>query len=551
MTKQNKPKKSGIPVDSKAYTVILTILSFLCLFTIAMVAALPDEARETATGFLISQTPLLILWLFMLIKRILYLCRNHIAPKPIQTLRTFGRWFSRFIRPYHFGYCKAGDDSSPIEKQLSAFRKEYAAFYEGKDIRKNVTQFYQHMLLLHRKRLQHLGISLHTDCFRMHFDKEAPVMGSLIPDGKFRHIHAREYLQCRQSLSCGNKKIYSLKQDITAEYDIIGIKSQKADAKSLTIICPNCGAASTAEQLLTGCPYCDSYFVIEELSDRVCGMSMGPDYEQKTRLTGLHIDSAVNRCALAFTMISSLGFLSMFYEVFTVMNASARELPIAVALTISGLLFTFVIAILAGHILAFPFRILVHFLYKKWREKRSEEARIFEKNQQLLKQIHRVDPEFSLNSFFSNVRNKLAAIHFADTLHEVHVFAAKDVSLYLPKYRDIADCLFGPMELLSCQMEGNQQTMKIRVSLQLLYWTGVAIREETEHLELTLNKTTGYTSKNPFGIYSPRCSHCGAPIDLLEGNVCSYCGTKFDFSHVDWYIQSYKRISEETACLAE
>lgn len=537
---REKQKVSGLSVGSKGYVGILIFLCIICLYVLFMALAIMKENSDTAFGFIMSQSILFLLTIVMLWKQIRYMSKNHIVVSPIRGIRALRNWFIRFLCPVNSCFKEAPEDQNSLERQITAFRREYIEFYQRKELKKNVTQLYRHLLILHRKRLNKMGIFQEYELIRMRFGQDVPVKGIRIKDGKFRHTNAKEYLTGKQRLIKNGKTIFHLKKNGSAEYDIIGMENYGAEKTGLKFICPGCGAVSSAEELLAGCSYCGKKFLIEELKDRICNLSFYRDPDMEERLAGLRISGWVNRVTFAYTILQLLGFFSMFSEVFIQRNASLRELPIAILLTVLSLLLIFWVLLGVNHLFAVPFRILIYKIYKKMREKRSEAVKIAKRNQKMANQIHQMDSDFSINSFFSNVRNKLAAVHFAENEKQVGVFAATDLKAFISSYQDVAECIFGPIELKTYDKRGETRTVNVTASLRLLRWNGTEIKEEEEKVELVLVKSGIPDIKNPFGIHSIVCSACGASVDLMEGNICSYCGNPLDVLALDWCIISYK-----------
>lgn len=542
-TVKPKQNQSEIPVGSKWYVRILIGLMMLCLFILFMALAIED--KSLAGGFLISQSFWFLAVIVMLVKQILYMCRNKISFQPMRFLK--GSWhnFVQFLMPVKTRYKNVTSDTNHLERQITAFRQEYIEFYEGKDLKKNVTQLYRHFLVLHKNRLKKAGISMKAEFQRMSYEKEPPVRSKNLKDGKFRHINAREYVTGQQQYYQDGKWLYCVKRDGCAEYDIIGAKNDGAEKEGLRFLCPACGAVSTAQELITGCPYCGKKFFMEELKGRICNLSFyqEPDFEEN--LAKLKIDGWVNRTSFFLSLFELTAFYYyMFVDVFIVGGASLRELPFTIILAIFSTFFLFVLLMGANHVIAIPFRIVIHSFYKKMHKERSRAIEIGRRNQKMQHQIWLKEPDFSLHSFFSNVRNKLAAIHFADNENQVKIFATANLKSLIPCYKNVVDCVVGPLELCSYTEYDGYRRAKVNASLSLLRWDGHTIKEEKERVSLTLTKAKEQESKNPFGIHSLVCAQCGASIDLLEGNTCAYCGEKLDFSGYDWCVMEYEVVAE-------
>ena len=293
---------------------------------------------------------------------------------------------------------------------------------------------------------------------------------------------------------------------------------------------------------MTGCPFCGTKFLLEELGTRICGFSMFQEYELKKKLAIYRMDTVINWLVLFILSMLVIGFYGMFYDVFILSGASLVELPFMIVLSFTSLLMSFGVFWGIGYVLSLLLRIVIHFMYQKLYLQRTEATRILKKNQEMSYKLANVMPDFSINSFFSNVRNKVAAIHYCDNKTHLQVYTKSDLTEYVKEYSNVIDCMFGPMELEEMNIEGNIQKARVYVKLLLLRWNGKEFRQEEEKLKIDLMHVAGYKSKNPYNIYSPTCPQCGSSVDLLKGNQCEYCGTELEFLNLDWCITSYSKV---------
>ena len=538
--KYGAPKKESsikLNVESKAYTVVLAIMLFLCVYIGTFSFAISPENGEFVKNFLLSQSILFLLTGIMLFKRIRYAYRHKIVPKPKVFVGKIWKAFKRFAFPLKTRYTERERETA-LEKKIGEFQREYASFYEGGFLRQNVTQMYQHLLMLHKNRLEKLQLTLNLEYKKMGLENKPAMKCSEKTDGKFRHIHLEEYLSEKKSFFHKNKKIYTSRNEIGAGYDVIGMRTRWMNGKC-QYTCPSCGAEEELEQLMTGCPYCGTKFLIEELDDRICNLSLYNDYYLKKSLAGLRLDRIVNWSVILVAINLLAEMLTFIIPLFA---SAVREIPAAIMMLIGSVVLTSGLFFVVCYCLAIPLRLFVRVLYRDVYEARTANFRIEKNNQEMVSKLNGKISDFSLNSFFSNVRNKVAAIHYAENEQSMQVYTILDLQRYAEKYADVAECLFGPMELLDYQTVGDLHTAKIRVSLELVCWNGKYMEKKKERLEIELQHREDECTKNPYGIHSPKCSQCGAPIDLLKSNQCHYCGTKLDFLHLDWCITKYMQI---------
>ncbi|MBQ7983861.1 MAG: hypothetical protein IJ302_09830 [Clostridia bacterium] len=532
-------KQQNSSVGSPVYVGILVFLWFMCLYIWTMVIGMWDTNGETAGGFLIVTSPFPIAAIIMLILQIRYMRQNNIPFTPLKYLKSLGRWFVRFLFPVQTRFAFDRKDHRNVTQQTEAFRREYTGFFAGAPLGQNTTQSYRNRLKLHKKRLDARGITLSTSQRRRTFEKETPVLLQRFMDGHFIHSRAREYLWGTRCYRKGKKVLYTDRKLLCADYDFIGVEKANA-ADGHRFRCPGCGAVSDTETLLSGCPYCAKKFLIEELSDRVCSLSLYRSPDAETQLAGLHITAFTNRLAFLAALLQAIAMGMMVFEVSAGAGFDAAELPFTIVLTVYTVLFALVMALAIYRILTAPLRVIIYWLYRTMRRDRRIAEDIAKQNRITAAAVQHGDHEFSMVSLFSGVRNKLDVLHFADTPAEVGVFSQVPLTDYLPLYRDIIDCAYDTMTLHAVTRDGDYYNAALSADMTLLFCDGTRTQTKKEHVTLTLRRLARVERKNPFGVHSPQCPNCGATVDLLMGNTCTYCGSALNFMNLDWCITSYQ-----------
>jgi len=533
--KAEKPKKTPLylSADKKSYKIMLTVLTFLVLYIACMLIALADSDPDLALGFGISQLAFYIAWLILLIARIRWMCVNRQRPAPLKAMKAFFMWWWRYLALYRAKFHAAPADSSKIEKQIGGFHRSCSGFYAGKDLGDEVTQHYGNLLRLHRKRLKSMGIHLETERKRMVLDGSLPVRTTNARDGKLLHIQAEEHIFGRDTYLKGGRKLYSRKLKGCMHYDIIG-----ANGDGVVISCPCCGNTSPMSVFIDGCPYCGSKYLLEELSQRIGSCHFYRDPAAELKKARIRISAWANRLVFALTLFE---FIVMAYSFGGAMLSSQPSmLPLATVLTVMTMIVIFGVLFVAMRITVAPFKLLVRALYTKLREKHSKDMQLARRNADRLIYIHHFNKDFSLNAFFGNIQNKLAAVHYAEAHKQVGVFTNIDLAPFIGQYSTVADCEFESMELTAYALQESRELISVAANLRLMCCEGEKIRFRKERVELQLEKNVVREQKSAFGIHIPKCGKCGAPVDLLNGNTCSWCGTYLNAGKLDWCITAYE-----------
>ena len=540
---QEMNSKRKINPGSKVYAGFMIFFWYMTGYTWLMSLAISgsESGRETAAGFLISQMLWPIVAILMLIFRIRYRIQNHMKPHPVRFLKEKAIWFRNFLFPYTYGIHTDAFPRNEWAEKAASFREEYKDFYAGGSLSRNVTQMYRHQLMMHRKRLQTLGMEMKTDWERIRFQEEAASDIKQFPDGRMKRALVQEHIRGGRSYIRNGREMFHVKGILGADFDLIGARKAASDANGLTFECPNCGNIAEGKDLTAGCPYCGTSFIMEELQNRVCGSSLFRDPFFDRKLAGLKINGHLNRLAAAAALLQVVACAGLFRDVSINGPVSWIEIPFFILLTVSTALMVFILLLGLNYIISLPIRFLANAVYKARQEKRSEELRAMKKNQEMSEKVRSAyDRDFSLESFLSNVRNKTASVHYAETAEQAEVFSLTDLSGLIERNRSTADCLFGAVALDSFSEQADTWQASVTVNAKLLCLEKGKIEGRTETARIRLERKKNKKTGSPLHLYSLRCGACGSSLDLTKGNTCLYCGKKWDLREHDWCIREYE-----------
>lgn len=156
-------------------------------------------------------------------------------------------------------------------------------------------------------------------------------------------------------------------------------------------------------------------------------------------------------------------------------------------------------------------------------------------------QIRKFDPNFSFQSFRSNLYNKMAAIHFAESFRQISAFAADDLSHLLGTFDEVVNIDFESFYLWDNNfwVEDGLQKIKCTVHMVLFGLVDGQIKLRNEAVGLELAKAEECKTQNICGPSMMKCKSCGTSITLMDGKSCPYCGRELDLKQYDWVITKY------------
>ena len=446
-------------------------------------------------------------------------------------------------------YYKITEDSSETAALLRSFRNDYADFFshtgvsENETIQKDATQLYWHILSLQKHRLDSKGISLQFSSDRLGYGTMAPVREKTFFDGKYQITEASETVEAKEEFrKADGKKLHVRKCMEAASYRILSASANGEKG----FVCPNCGSVSTRENLIDGCDYCGTKFTIEDLDKRVSefGFQHDSDVEYakyksiRAKLIPLSLLIFGIPTFLITLIVSIQNTVSEDYGILTKIPAVLLAAGVATALILfvleMGFLFC-VFPLIQGFA---SFRFMSGRMIKKMKEQLKE-------NTAFETEIRRHDKLFSMNGFYSNLINKLSVIHYSRGAADASAFvesatAEGQVASVLSSYQDVIDMQVDAIKISGYHVGDVLQEMQVGVRLSLLENKGDKVKMRKETVRLLLVKDASCKSQAVCAPAFTNCRQCGAPMSLLSGRTCNYCGHARRLAEYDWAIRSYQ-----------
>lgn len=429
-----------------------------------------------------------------------------------------------------------------MQALLANFREHYAEFFKRIGIKENekiqweATQIYRNLLEFRKARLKRLNITCETTIKNMVINRYLGITKKTYTDGKYDITEVEEEIAAKTIYKKDDKKIFTQTGCDLANYTVIHTK-QVGDDK---IICPSCGVESTREELLDGCDYCGTKFIIEDLGERVAEFAIRPDYNvaySKYTRARNKITMIMTLCVLAAVVAMFVGY-AFIYAPKMLENTGIflTILSMLFAIVVSSIVFVPAFLIVYAWIIPLitllfgSMNIVSKAILKKL--KLSPQ-----KDKSFTVRVRKFDRNFSINNFYSGLQNKISSIIYADTKAQLNAFSAKDISHLLGRYSNVIDIETEFMGITSYTTDDKLQHMVVEVCMKLLENHGNKCKYKPENWRLKLIKSVDCQTQVPCAPSIMICKSCGASLDLLKGKECSSCGNKLEFEKYDWVIE--------------
>ncbi|MDY2607708.1 MAG: hypothetical protein SOV90_07315 [Lachnospiraceae bacterium] len=418
-----------------------------------------------------------------------------------------------------------------MKSKLDGFKKTYSDFMMGniddEELAKDTTQPFWQSMYLSKKRLNNKGLDVDVR-FSEEKGKRINTI-SVVNDGKNIIGTYKDNIIEEKSFKKDGRTIYDHKGKKMWIGNVI-----KARGENNMVACPNCGNMGDISSYINGCDYCNSRFQVEDFEEKVSSFVVSDDEKRK-------VQNISTRCSLGAIIAGIVMIIAMIVSFIVVIINQVNYKPgnynanatIIFASLITG--FPIFIKVFIGLIIVF---VLIAVVVNRIRKNE-----VIEKNEVYyrLKNINGFVPE----KFVQNLEYKLRNIHFAEKVEEVSAFASVPVDKIIEKYQDIIECSLYKVKFEDYKSVQGKDIIKLSCIMQISKMINNKIYEEGEKLVIYLSKKSDITEKDFGAIRFISCENCGSSINILNGGVCEYCGTRLNYADYDWIIDRYYSNTED------
>lgn len=418
-----------------------------------------------------------------------------------------------------------------MKSKLDGFKKTYSDFMMGniddEELAKDTTQPFWQSMYLSKKRLNNKGLDVDVRFSEEKGNRINTI--SVVNDGKNIIGTYKDNIIEEKSFKKDGRTIYDHKGKKMWIGNVI-----KARDENNMVACPNCGNMGDISSYINGCDYCNSRFQVEDFEEKVSSFVVSDDEKRK-------VQNISTRCSLGAIIAGIVMIIAMIVSFIVVIINQVNYKPgnynanatIIFASLITG--FPIFIKVFIGLIIVF---VLIAVVVNRIRKNE-----VIEKNEVYyrLKNINGFVPE----KFVQNLEYKLRNIHFAEKVEEVSAFASVPVDKIIEKYQDIIECSLYKVKFEDYKSVQGKDIIKLSCIMQISKMINNKIYEEGEKLVIYLSKKSDITEKDFGAIRFISCGNCGSSINILNGGVCEYCGTRLNYADYDWIIDRYYSNTED------
>ncbi len=294
--------------------------------------------------------------------------------------------------------------------------------------------------------------------------------------------------------------------------------------------CPNCGAVSTVKQLLSGCPYCKTRFLMNDLFPKITNY-----YDRRTK-------EEINSTVLPFSLLGILVvfmimWISGMFSFDTLKSAFTSDDMTGKIIQGAMILGGAAVGAVSGPVLKIICNILYVLLYTifylpgmfrliRTRRKLPHFMRSFEKN-------------FTLDHFIGKLIYLIRMMVYSDNYDNCAVYCGEPTE---NKCKDIIDMTyFGFISAKNQYIENDYAYVDIDVTMYTFNCKGHRISKKTDVFNLLICKSIHAENDYGFSIHKIQCKNCGSSFDAAREKHCPFCKSEYNLSDYDWVVKNFKK----------
>ncbi len=324
-----------------------------------------------------------------------------------------------------------------------------------------------------------------------------------------------------------NKLIKKLKFDNILYANVTKVNDTK-NVEHHSYNCPNCGNLIMIKELLNGCHYCGSKFLLSDLYPVVTNY-----YHLKNTLSSRKVDKVVNKTITRVSLIIAAILTTLICIYLLFKENSIEQFGIVLSLIMAPFIFCGIFFLSYFHVALFTgFYILVSAISGAFYK---EPVNTMSTKTEIENFMKKYDPNFTYFLFQGKITSMFKEIIFSDNPRS------------LPIYNSNVNCNF--TNILESDYRGGLKINSMiekdgYIYIDLMIYTydtiiqGNNIFKTKNKYRAVVSRKSSVISTSDFRIQSINCKNCGAPIDIENNNKCAYCDCNYELKDYEFVFES-------------
>ncbi|MGN0378699.1 MAG: hypothetical protein ACI4EU_03830 [Butyrivibrio sp.] len=401
----------------------------------------------------------------------------------------------------------------------NTFAGQLGEWSRRRELPRTASQDTKYYLELQSKKMDSMGVAV-TEQLKER-KRSANITGSTFEDSKY--ISRRLFKSLGRTATYyqnGKKKLKN--NDNIIMYEMVTSAKQGQISPQESYCCPNCGAVSTISELQSGCPYCQTRFLMSDLFPKVTNFFHLHDYGMNS--------SELGKKLLIWALIGFLAGIPIgcVRMVSGLGNSTTAEMTMT---AMGHLISTPFLGIVAG--IVFFLLLTVGRLIIDSIRVTPILAKTATTKQRLNAVMRQYDPYFSYEFFESRVIALLKIMLYCDEKENLAVYAGSQPA---PRF-DVVDAVYrGAIALNSCNVQDGDCEIDLDIYMDDVHAGKGKMKRQNDVFRMKLVKSIETPTDIGFSIKKVNCRSCGGSFDATRVKCCPYCDSDYILKKDDWVV---------------
>jgi len=412
-------------------------------------------------------------------------------------------------------------DGHEMKQHFQRFAKQLSDWYCNGAIPELASQDTRFTLELQKQKLRSLGLDMQIQIGKP--KESSHEIGALsYGDSVFVNSIIGGSKHLSTNIRNSQKEIYSSDSEGGLTVVMQNPKKGGVPSPDTAMCCPNCGASSTLGKLESGCEFCNTKFLMDELYPKVMHFFIQED--GKKLFDTRKIVKYVLICICLFTIIS---VVSTLFKAFTGALAGAELLMNAPS------------CIFASVILGVMFGVGAWFIVNSFASVKlmGKNARGGSKTVKSLifcNKMRTLDPAFSTEYFRDKSMSLLKFMLFSPNPQELTICRCD--SPIPDKLREIVDITYFNSGVDKYSIRDGVCDVSLTFYTDSLHYRSGKVLRESDKIRLSLRKVIKKPTDLGFSVMAVTCPSCGASFDAAKVKDCPFCGSDYPLEENEWVV---------------
>lgn len=408
-----------------------------------------------------------------------------------------------------------------LKQHYPLFAKQLSDWYcDGKTpgLASQDTRF---TLELQKQKLRSLGLDMQVQFKKSDMDDDGVVSLSY-GDNVFVNsiIVGKKHITTK--ICSSQNEIYSSDTEGGLSIVMQDPKEGGVPSPDMAMCCPNCGAPSTLGKLESGCEFCNTKFLMDELYPKVMHFFVQEDGKE------LFDTKRLKKCIVCV----SIFFLVLFGVVEVIKLLIGEAEPRNLAIDIAGCIASSVI--LGAMIGASVWFIGNTVSSVKLMGKSARGAAKTGKSLMFCHNMRKLDPTFSTEFFRDKSMSLLKFMLYSQNPQELTICQCDRP---IPeKLREIVDITYQNSGVNEYSIRDGVCDVSLTFYTDSLHYRNGKVLRESDKIRLSLRKVIKKPTDLEFSFMAVTCPSCGASFDAAKVRNCPFCGNDYPLEENEWIV---------------